>query len=66
MWCYVKVRELIRAIEADGWTLVRTRGSHRQFRHPVKPGTVTIAGKLSLDVPRGTLKSVLKQAELQE
>jgi predicted RNA binding protein YcfA (HicA-like mRNA interferase family) len=51
-------------VEADGWTLVRTRGSHRQFRHPTKPGAVTIAGKLSLDMPRGTMKSVLKQAGL--
>jgi predicted RNA binding protein YcfA (HicA-like mRNA interferase family) len=62
----VKVRELISMVEADGWTLVRTRGSHRQFRHPTKAGTVTIAGKLSLDMPRGTMKSVLKQAGLQE
>jgi predicted RNA binding protein YcfA (HicA-like mRNA interferase family) len=62
----VKVREVISMVEADGWALVRTRGSHRQFRHPTKPGTVTIAGKLSVDMPRGTVKSVLKQAGLQE
>ena len=61
----VKVRNLIRLIEKDGWYLDRTRGSHRQFRHPNKPGTVTIAGKLGLDVPPGTLNSVLKQAGLK-
>jgi predicted RNA binding protein YcfA (HicA-like mRNA interferase family) len=61
----VKVQELIRLIEDDGWFLVRTRGSHRQFHHPVKPGTVTIAGKLSVDIPPGTLKNALKQAGLK-
>ena len=64
--CLVKVREVIAMIEADGWRLVRTRGSHRHVRHSAKPGTVTIARKLSRDMPRGTLKSVLKQAGLQE
>jgi predicted RNA binding protein YcfA (HicA-like mRNA interferase family) len=62
----VKVRDVIRAIETDGWVLVRMRGSHRQFRHARKRGTVTIAGNLNLDMPRGTFKSVLKQAELRE
>ena len=62
----MKVRNLIRIIERDGWYLVRTRGSHRQFRHPTKSGTVTVAGKLGLDVPPGTLNSVLKQAGLKD
>jgi predicted RNA binding protein YcfA (HicA-like mRNA interferase family) len=62
----VKVRELIALIEADGWFLVRTRGSHRQFQHPVKAGTVTIAGNPGTDVPAGTLNSVLKQAGLKK
>jgi predicted RNA binding protein YcfA (HicA-like mRNA interferase family) len=44
----VKVRELIKLIENDGWFLVRTRGSHRQFHHSIKGGTVTIAGKRTL------------------
>jgi predicted RNA binding protein YcfA (HicA-like mRNA interferase family) len=62
----VKVREVIRLIEADGWYLVATRGSHRQYRHAAKPGRVTIAGKPSDDLARGTLNSVLKQAGLKE
>ena len=61
----MKVRELIRLLEKDGWHLVRTRGSHRQYRHPTKPGTVTVAGKLGVDVPPGTLNSVLKQSGLK-
>jgi predicted RNA binding protein YcfA (HicA-like mRNA interferase family) len=62
----VKVREVIAALEADGWHLVRTRGSHRQFRHPVKSGTVTVAGKTGVDVPVGTLSSIWKQAGLKK
>jgi predicted RNA binding protein YcfA (HicA-like mRNA interferase family) len=61
----VKVREVIRLLEDDGWQRVRTRGSHRQFKHPTKPGTVTVSGKLGLDMPHGTLNSVLKQARLK-
>jgi predicted RNA binding protein YcfA (HicA-like mRNA interferase family) len=61
----VKVNEVIKLIQRDGWFLVRTKGSHRQFHHPSKPGTVTIAGKLSADVPPGTLNSILKQAGLK-
>lgn len=52
----MKVRELTRLIESDGWVLVRTKGSHRQFQHPTKPGTVTIAGNPGVEVPAGTLK----------
>jgi len=62
----MKVSELLRAIEKDGWLLVRQRGSHRQFHHPSKSGTVTVAGKPSIDVPPGTLNRVLKQAGLKE
>ena len=61
-----KVREAIRLVERDGWLLVRTRGSHRQYRHPDKPGAVTIAGKLNDDLPRGTWASVVKRAGLKE
>ena len=61
----MKFRDVVEMIERDGWTLVRTKGSHRQYRHPEKPGTVTVAGKPNLDVPPGTLNSILKQAGLK-
>ena len=61
----MKVSEVIHLIESDGWQLVATRGSHRQDKHPSKPGKVTIAGKPSVDVPPGTLNSILKQAGLK-
>jgi len=62
----VKVRDAIKLIEADGWALVRTRGSHRQYKHPAKPGLVTIPGKLSKDLPPGLQRSILKQAGIEE
>jgi len=52
-------------LEDDGWYLVRTKGSHRQFKHSTKPGTVTVSGKSSVDIPPGTLNSILKQAGLK-
>jgi predicted RNA binding protein YcfA (HicA-like mRNA interferase family) len=61
----VKVRSLIKQLRKDGWEQVRMKVSHRQFHHPEKSGTVTVSGKLNLDVPRGTLKSILKQASLK-
>ena len=61
----MKVRELIQLLERDGWRLVRQRGSHRQFHHPTKPGTVTVSGNLGSDIPPGTLRSALKQAGLE-
>jgi predicted RNA binding protein YcfA (HicA-like mRNA interferase family) len=60
----VKVREAIKLLEADGWRLDQQRGSHRQFRHPSKSGTVTIAGKPGDDLKVGTLASILRQAGL--
>jgi predicted RNA binding protein YcfA (HicA-like mRNA interferase family) len=57
-----KVRDVIKLIEADGWQLARTRGSHRQYVHATKPGVVTIPGKLGADLPIGTERSILKQA----
>ena len=62
----MKVDEAIRMIEKDGLDRGATRGSHRQYKHPTKPGRVTIAGKLSDDIARGTLNSILKQAGLKE
>ncbi len=60
----LKVREVIRMIESDGWVLVATRGSHQQYKHPTKPGRVTIAGKPSRDLSPGLERSILKQAGL--
>ncbi len=62
----VKVHVLISRLETDGWVIVRQKGSHRQFHHPTKPGTVTVAGRLSVDIPPGTLNSILKQAGLKK
>jgi predicted RNA binding protein YcfA (HicA-like mRNA interferase family) len=62
----MKVSEVLRLLSQDGWYLVATRGSHRQFKHPVKPGRVTVAGKPSDDLAPGTLNSVLKQAGLKK
>jgi predicted RNA binding protein YcfA (HicA-like mRNA interferase family) len=62
----MKVRDIIRLIEQDGWHLVATRCSHRQYKHRAKPGRVTVAGKLSDDVAPGTLNSIRKQAGLKD
>jgi predicted RNA binding protein YcfA (HicA-like mRNA interferase family) len=61
----LKVRKVIRLLKRDGWILVRTRGSHRQYKHPRKPGLVTLAGKPGDELAPGTLNSVLKQAGLK-
>lgn len=60
-----KVRDLLKLLENDGWFLVNTEGSHRQYKHPTKKGKVTVAGKLSDDIRKGTLTSILKQAGLK-
>jgi predicted RNA binding protein YcfA (HicA-like mRNA interferase family) len=62
----MKVREAMRLIEDDGWFLVAVRGSHRQYKHLIKSGRVTIAGKPSDDLAPGTMNSILKQAGLKE
>jgi len=62
----MKVREILKKLEDDGWKIVRTKGSHRQLKHPSKPGTVTIAGKPSVEVPKGTLNAILKQSGLKK
>jgi len=61
----VKVSEILEILRRDGWVQVRMRGSHRQFRHPVKRGCVTVPGKPSKDLLPGTLNSILKQAGLK-
>jgi predicted RNA binding protein YcfA (HicA-like mRNA interferase family) len=60
-----KVLEVIKLIEKDGWRLVRVTGSHRQYHHPRKIGTVTVAGKLSQDMAPGTYNNILKQAGIK-
>jgi predicted RNA binding protein YcfA (HicA-like mRNA interferase family) len=61
----MKVRDVIRLIENDGWILVATKGSHRQYKHPAKKGRVTVPGHMADDLRAGTLNSVLKQAGLK-
>ena len=60
----MKISEILHLLQTDGWHLVGTRGSHRQFKHKEKPGRVTVPGKPSDDVAPGTLNSILKQAGL--
>jgi predicted RNA binding protein YcfA (HicA-like mRNA interferase family) len=62
----VKVRDVIKLIEQDGWRFVGQHGSHRQYRHPVKSGKVTVAGKPSDEMARGTVGSIMRQAGLRE
>ena len=62
----MKVCDVIKLLEQDGWKLDRTKGSHRQYRHPAKPGTVTVAGHPADELARGTLNSVFKQAGLKQ
>ncbi|HMG59043.1 MAG TPA: type II toxin-antitoxin system HicA family toxin [Burkholderiales bacterium] len=62
----MKVREVLRMLNDEGWLLVATRGSHRQFKHPTKPGRVTVPGKPNDDLAPGTLNSILKQAGLKK
>lgn len=61
----MKVREVLRLLDRDGWVLARTRGSHRQFKHPEKPGLVTVPGKPGDDLAPGTYNSIVKQAGLK-
>jgi predicted RNA binding protein YcfA (HicA-like mRNA interferase family) len=61
----MKVRDMLKRLREDGWYLLRHKGSHRQFIHPIKPGVVTIAGQPSQELHPKTLASVLKQAGLK-
>jgi predicted RNA binding protein YcfA (HicA-like mRNA interferase family) len=62
----VKIRDVIHLLRDDGWYLARTRGSHRQYKHPWKPGVVTVSGKPADELAKGTLNSGLKQAGLEK
>jgi predicted RNA binding protein YcfA (HicA-like mRNA interferase family) len=61
----LKVSEIIKLVETDGWYLAATRGSHRQFKHPEKPGRVTVAGKPSDTLHPRTEQSILRQAQIE-
>lgn len=61
---YMKVKEILRILTDEGWVIVRQKGSHRQLKHPTKEGTVTVAGKLSDDIAKGTEASTRRQAGL--
>jgi predicted RNA binding protein YcfA (HicA-like mRNA interferase family) len=62
----MKVGEVVQMLEADGWYLARQKGSHRQYRHPTKPGCVTVPGRPSDDLAPGTLNSIWTQAGTKE
>ncbi|NMX21559.1 addiction module toxin, HicA family [ANME-1 cluster archaeon GoMg4] len=62
----MKVRDVIKFIETDGWYLARTKGSHRQYKHPYKAGVVTISGHLTDNIAKGTFNSILKQTGMKE
>jgi Predicted periplasmic or secreted lipoprotein len=62
----MKIAEVLDLLKRDGWYLAATKGSHRQFKHPTKPGRVTVAGKPSDDLAPGTLNSIFKQASLKK
>jgi predicted RNA binding protein YcfA (HicA-like mRNA interferase family) len=60
----VKVRDIVRELEEDGWIRARQVGSHRQFRHPTKTGTVTVPGRMGDELAKGTIGSIVRQAGL--
>jgi predicted RNA binding protein YcfA (HicA-like mRNA interferase family) len=61
----MKFKELERVLKNDGWFIIRQKGSHKHLKHNSKTGTVTIAGKPNIDVPKGTLNNIFKQAKLK-
>ena len=62
----MKIREVLKRLEADGWYQARMRGSHRVLKHPEKSGIVVVPGSFSDEVAIGTLKSIWKQAQMEE
>ena len=62
----MKVRDVLRRLADDGWYVEWIRGSHRQLKHPTKPGKVTVAGRPNVDVPPGTLHNIWRQAGIRE
>ncbi len=62
----MKVCEIIKLIDADGWYRIKAKGGHRQYKHPTKPGRVTVPGQMNADLDKKTAKSILTQAGLEE
>ena len=62
----MKIRDVLKVLEEDGWRIYRIKGSHRILKHPLKKGIVVVAGNLNKDVAKGTLKSIGRQAELED
>jgi predicted RNA binding protein YcfA (HicA-like mRNA interferase family) len=63
----MKAKEVIKLIEEDGWYLSRQKGSHKQYKHPLKKGLVTVAAhKMSDELAPGTLNSIFKQAQIKK
>jgi predicted RNA binding protein YcfA (HicA-like mRNA interferase family) len=62
----MKVREIIKLVEADGWYRIKAKGGHRQYKHRTKPGRVTVPGQLGADLDKKTERSILRQAGLEE
>jgi len=62
----MKVRDMLKKLSDDGWVLARTKGSHRQYKHPTKKGLVTVAGHPGDDLAPGTQNSILKQSGLKQ
>ncbi|MBJ7901003.1 MAG: addiction module toxin, HicA family [Cyanobacteria bacterium RI_101] len=62
----MKVRDILKRLEADGWYQIRMRGSHRILTHDIKSGIVVVPGKPGDDIPKGTLASIWKQAQLED
>ncbi len=62
----MKVRDVLSLLNEHGWYLIATKGSHRQYKHPIKAGRVTVSGKPNDDLPQGTMNSILRQAELKK
>lgn len=62
----MKVRELLKILDGDGWNCVRIRGSHRIMQHPAKPGILVVPGNMGDDIPKGTLHAIFKQAQLED
>ena len=62
----MKIRDVLKRLREDGWYMARQKGSHRILKHPTKPGIVVVAGNTGKDVAIGTLRSIWKQAQLEE